>query len=549
MTEQRAANEDFPWLTNPASHSLGRRIRKVVLSVLLFFLVLLIYAAWPGSSTFTVSPETTYVTGPLDKHGYVDYVTALNERLSKGITPENNANVLIWKALGPRPEGATMPPEYFKWLGIESPPDQGDYLVSYTDYLKKKIPADDYEKREVLTDRMGKAAKWPWTAKDEPELSEWLKQIEKPLALVVEATRRPDYYNPLVPRRTEDASNGLIGALLPNAQKCREFAAALCCRAMLRASEGKVEEAWQDLLACHRMGRLVARGSSLIEMLVGIAIDRFTSEAELALVDRAKLTSKQIQACLRDLQNLPPMPAFADKLDLGERFLFLDAVMMMASQGVSVLGPRGDMSTNSPPTRRSRWDWDRFFTSSINWDPALRNGNRIYDRLAAGTRLRDRAARKKEMADIDQEVKSWRQVTSGIGLIEKPFLGPKGRGELIGYILMGLFLPAIDKIQTAADRCHQTQDNLHVAFALAAYQRDNGRYPANLDELAPKYLERIPDDLFSGNPLVYRLEGKGYLLYSVGPNENDEQGRSNNDMPAGDDVGVRMPVREPINKK
>ena len=65
----------------------------------------LAWAMWPSRSTFTVGTETTYVTGPLDKQGYVDYVAALNERLREGITPENNANVLIWQALGPRPEG------------------------------------------------------------------------------------------------------------------------------------------------------------------------------------------------------------------------------------------------------------------------------------------------------------------------------------------------------------------------------------------------------------------------------------------------------------
>ncbi len=57
------------------------------------------FAAWPGRSTFTVSPETTHVTGPLDKNGGVDYMTALNERLGKDITPETNGNVLLWKAL------------------------------------------------------------------------------------------------------------------------------------------------------------------------------------------------------------------------------------------------------------------------------------------------------------------------------------------------------------------------------------------------------------------------------------------------------------------
>ena len=117
-----------------------RRLWTAVLAILLSLAVSLIYAAWPGRSTFTVSPETTYVTGPLDKRGYVDYVTALNERLRGNIKPEDNANVLIWQALGPRPEGVReMPPEYFEWLGIEQPPEQGEYFLSLQDYLKKNL--------------------------------------------------------------------------------------------------------------------------------------------------------------------------------------------------------------------------------------------------------------------------------------------------------------------------------------------------------------------------------------------------------------------------
>src|SRR5438876_478985 len=75
---------------------------------------------------FTIGKETTFVSGPLDKDGYIDYVAALNERMSKSVTPENNANVVIWKAFGPHPESATMPPEFFKWLGNQ-PPEKGDY--------------------------------------------------------------------------------------------------------------------------------------------------------------------------------------------------------------------------------------------------------------------------------------------------------------------------------------------------------------------------------------------------------------------------------------
>ena len=49
----------------------------------------------------TISKETTYITGPLRKDGYVDYVAALNQRFRAGVTPENNAAVPFLKAMGP----------------------------------------------------------------------------------------------------------------------------------------------------------------------------------------------------------------------------------------------------------------------------------------------------------------------------------------------------------------------------------------------------------------------------------------------------------------
>ncbi len=67
-------------------------------------------------------------------------------------------------------------------------------------------------------------------------------------------------------------------------------------------------------------------------------------------------------------------------------------------------------------------------------------------------------------------------------------------------------------------------------------------YPAKLDDLAPKYLAAVPDDLFSGKPLVYRPTSKGYLFYSVGVNGKDEGGRSRDDDPPGDDLPVAMPL-------
>ena len=78
-----------------------------------------------AESKLTLAKETTYVTGPIDAKGNVDYETAINERLGKDIAPRNNANVLLWTALQPQPKRFPMPTEYFRWLKAPAP-DHGE---------------------------------------------------------------------------------------------------------------------------------------------------------------------------------------------------------------------------------------------------------------------------------------------------------------------------------------------------------------------------------------------------------------------------------------
>jgi len=112
------------------------------------------------------------------------------------------------------------------------------------------------------------------------------------------------------------------------------------------------------------------------------------------------------------------------------------------------------------------------------------------------------------------------------------------------FFLRDFFLILIRQLRRAADRTEQAERNLHLAFALAAYRGERGGYPEKLDALAPKYLEEVPIDLYSGKALIYRRSENGYLLYSVGVNGLDEQGHGHDDTPPGDDASVHMPQRE-----
>src|SRR5262245_46179640 len=122
--------------------------------------------------------ETTFVTGPLDKDGYIDYEAALNERLGKGITPETNANVLIWKALGPRVLGERMPGDYFKKLGIEEPPAHNDCFVGFEAYAKDYFQLEQKEWEALLEQQTGTTQR-PWAAREFPQIDSWLKRNDK----------------------------------------------------------------------------------------------------------------------------------------------------------------------------------------------------------------------------------------------------------------------------------------------------------------------------------------------------------------------------------
>jgi hypothetical protein len=74
--------------------------------------------------------------------------------------------------------------------------------------------------------------KQPWSEKEFPVLAGWLAANEKPLALLVAASKRPRRYDPLISR-----DGSVIGMLLPALNQDREAARALTTRAMLRRDD------------------------------------------------------------------------------------------------------------------------------------------------------------------------------------------------------------------------------------------------------------------------------------------------------------------------
>jgi hypothetical protein len=447
-----------------------------------------------------IGKDTTYVDGPLDSEGYIDYEAALNDRLSKGITPEKNANVLLWKAIGPTPGGGKVSARYFKRLGIEEPALHGDYFIGLKEFKRDHLKLDEGES-DAFDDQRTRAIQRAWSVKDYPQIGAWLKANEKSLAIAVEATKRSDYYSPMICKRNEKDRGPLMDAPRPSLQACRELANALVARAMLRIGEGKFDEAWHDLHACHLLGWHIARGATLLEALVGVSIDRIATNADVTYFERANLTANQIRDRMRDLRGLPPMPSIAEKIELGERFMYLDILRFARRNGFTALGdPTAGAAKNTEAEELKALE-------KIDWEAALRNSNGWYDRLVAALRVKGRAEREKALAKIEEDLKALKKAVRPVNLaelVQREGQPDKVAGKAVGDNLISLMMPLFRTFQHAYDRTEQIHRNLDVAFALAAFHSDNGRYPAKLDDLAPKYLPTVPDDLYSGKALIYR---------------------------------------------
>jgi hypothetical protein len=73
---------------------------------------------------------------------------------------------------------------------------------------------------------------------------------------------------------------------------------------------------------------------------------------------------------------------------------------------------------------------------------------------------------------------------------------------------------------------NRTRTRLAICkLAIRRYQLDHDRLPDSLADLVPEYLGSVPEDPFGGQPIVYRPDPAGPILYSVGPDGRDDGGK------------------------
>lgn len=91
------------------------------------------------------------------------------------------------------------------------------------------------------------------------------------------------------------------------------------------------------------------------------------------------------------------------------------------------------------------------------------------------------------------------------------------------HTLVRALVPAVARVWQKGAQAQTTVNLARIAIGLERFRQTEGSFPERLDELAPRFLARVPLDVVVGQPHHYRRETPDrYVLYSVGLNLKDD---------------------------
>jgi hypothetical protein len=96
---------------------------------------------------------------------------------------------------------------------------------------------------------------------------------------------------------------------------------------------------------------------------------------------------------------------------------------------------------------------------------------------------------------------------------KSPILPRTSRWSLFGWFL-GNFTVGLERTMETSDDYTSHLSAAEIAVALRRYKLDLGGYPEDLAALAPRYIDQLPINPYTGKPAVYERTAKGFVVHA-----------------------------------
>jgi hypothetical protein len=345
-----------------------------------------------------------------------------------------------------------------------------------------------------------------------------LGRFDRELGQLHEASARP-YSRFPISYGDEDP----FSILLPHLVPMKGLVTLLGLRAIARLENQQPAEALTDVLLAFRLAESIKDEPLLVSHLVRVAMVSINFQPVWEGLARHAWNDAQLAALEKRLAGLDFLAQYAHAMR-SERAWGIAALEYYQRKGWQPnpfwINPEGGSDS------QSQWEW------LLRFLPA---GWMRQNLIVISSLIEENA-----LAAVDVPARRFHPSRAeGLGQdLEAKATGPYN-------FLAKILTPALSKVSQRTAQAQSGLDLCHLACALERYRLAQGQYPENLDALVPRFIERLPRDLISGEPLHYQRQADNtYLLYSVGWNRKDDGGQlAFHERPA---QSTNSPVPDPL---
>jgi len=149
-------------------------------------------------------------------------------------------------------------------------------------------------------------------------LEQWISSNAEAIAFFTEGSEKPYCW------WERKAKNDMVlYVLMPELSSMRNLVKMMAWRAKLKAHNGDVEQAFDDLLVCYRVGTHLKGPRSLIDQLVGIAVEALSVKNTFVIVAHKQVDSQLLKSFQDELAELMAEDSYVISYQV-EKFFALD---------------------------------------------------------------------------------------------------------------------------------------------------------------------------------------------------------------------------------
>jgi len=284
-------------------------------------------------------------------------------------------------------------------------------------------------------------------------------------------------------------------AVLPHLGTMRNAATLFSLSSAQRLSKGDTTGAWQDTLNGIRLGEQLRTEPFLISQLVRIAILEINFQTYWEGQVNHQWSAEQLTAFQETFQSIDLLAGMESAIR-AERNMINHWFTSVAQGGTQTQG------------------FDEL-NSSLDYFPAIFFYGNQYQINRILTEI--------ILSGID--VSNHRLNVHQFKKMEEEILDLKSSFLPFRHAIALMMLPGLDKYALKVSQTQAALDQSAIVAALERYRLAKGSYPEKLTALRPKFIAKIPGDLFHDQGLVYRInEDNSFTLYSTGYNGTDDGG-------------------------